>query len=97
VPGPLLTLPLCLYKAYQLRNPKSIGVFWERVLQHHRRRRRILGDRRLCAGTLPGRGSGAGAISIDAIASIAISIDFTAISIDIAVSHDEEGVVLPRG
>jgi hypothetical protein len=30
------------------------------------------------------------AISID-------SIDFTAISIDVAVSHDEEGVVLPRG
>jgi hypothetical protein len=36
-------------------------------------------------------------ISIDSIASIAVSIDFTAISIDIVVSHDEEGVVLPRG
>jgi hypothetical protein len=42
---------------------------------------------------LPGRGSAPGAISID---SITISIDFTAISIDVAVSHDEEGVVLPR-
>jgi hypothetical protein len=38
-----------------------------------------------------------GAISIDSIASTAISIDFTAISIDVVVSHDEEGVVLPRG
>jgi hypothetical protein len=38
-----------------------------------------------------------GAISIDAIASTTISIDFTAISINVAVSHDEEGVVLPRG
>jgi hypothetical protein len=27
----------------------------------------------------------------------AISIIFTAISIDVALSHDEEGVVLPRG
>jgi hypothetical protein len=50
-----------------------------------------------CSGTLPGRGSAPGAISIDSIASTAVSIDFTAISIDVAVSHDEEGVVLPRG
>jgi hypothetical protein len=35
--------------------------------------------------------------SIDSIASTAVSIDFTAISIDVAISHDEEGVVLPRG
>jgi hypothetical protein len=52
-----------------------------------------LGDRSLCSGTLPGRGSAPGAISID---STAVFIDFTAISIDVAVSHDEEGVVLPR-
>jgi hypothetical protein len=31
------------------------------------------------------------------MASIAVSIICTAISIDIAVSHDEEGVVLLRG
>jgi hypothetical protein len=37
-----------------------------------------------------------GAIPIDSIASTAVSIDFTAISINVAVSHDEEGVVLPR-
>jgi hypothetical protein len=36
-----------------------------------------------------------GAISIDSIASIALSIDFTAIFFNIVVSHDEEGVVLP--
>jgi hypothetical protein len=45
---------------------------------------------------LPGWGSAPGAISIEPIASTAVSIDFTAISIDVDVSHDEEGVVLPR-
>jgi hypothetical protein len=66
-------------------------------MQLRRRHRRVLGDRNLCSSTLPGWGSASGAISIDSIASTAISIDFTAISIDVAVSHDEEGVVLPRG
>jgi hypothetical protein len=62
------------------------------------------GDRSLYSGTLPGRGSAPGAISIDSIDSIAVSIDSTAvsidstaISIDVAIFHDEEGVVLPRG
>jgi hypothetical protein len=55
-----------------------------------------LGDRSLCSGTLPGRGCAPGAISIDSIASTAVSVDLTAISIDVDVSHDEEGVVLPR-
>jgi hypothetical protein len=32
-----------------------------------------------------------------AIAVSAVSIDLTAISINLAVSYDEEGVVLPRG
>jgi hypothetical protein len=54
-----------------------------------------LRDRSICSGTLPGWGSAPRAISIDSIASTAVSIDFTAISIDVAVSHDEEGVVLP--
>ena len=45
------------------------------------------GDRSLCFGTLPGRGIAPGAISIDS----------TAIFIAVADSHDEEGVVLPRG
>jgi hypothetical protein len=38
-----------------------------------------------------------GAISIDAIASTAVSVDFTAISTNVDVSYDKEGVVLPRG
>jgi hypothetical protein len=38
-----------------------------------------------------------GAISIDAIASSAVSIDFTAISTNLAISYDDEGVVLPWG
>ena len=45
------------------------------------------GDRSLCFGTLPGRGIAPGAISIDS----------TTISVAVADSHDEEGVVLPRG
>jgi hypothetical protein len=66
-----------------------------------------LGDRSLCSGTLPGWGSALRAISIDSITSTTVSIDsiasttvsieFTTISIDVDVSHDEEGVVLPRG
>jgi hypothetical protein len=58
---------------------------------HRRHRRPISGDRSFYSGTLPGRGVAPGDIST------AISIDFTAISIDVAVSHDEEGVFLPRG
>jgi hypothetical protein len=46
-----------------------------------------LGDKSLCSGTLPER----------VIAPGAISIDSTAISIDVDVFYDEEGVVLPRG
>jgi hypothetical protein len=44
---------------------------------------------------LPGWGSASGAFTIESIASTAVSIDFTAISIDVVVSYDEEGVVLP--
>jgi hypothetical protein len=56
-----------------------------------------LGDRSLCSGTLPGQGSAPGSISIDAVASSVISIDRTAISTNLDVFYDEEGVVLPRG
>jgi hypothetical protein len=56
-----------------------------------------LGDRSLCSGTLSGRGSAPGAVSIDSIDSTTVSIDFTTISIDVAVSHDEDIVVLSRG
>jgi hypothetical protein len=80
-----------------MENPKIIGVFPRTVPQCCRRRRQISRDRSLCSGTLPGRGSAPGAISIDAIASTAVSIDFTAISTNLVVSYDEEGVVLPRG
>jgi hypothetical protein len=78
-----------------MENPKTIGVFPRTVPQRRHRRRQILGDKSLYSGTLPGWGSAPGAISIDAIASSAVSIDYTAISINLAVSYDEEGVVLP--
>ncbi|RAV77725.1 hypothetical protein DBT52_09175 [Aerococcus mictus] len=68
-------------------NPKTPSQFPRRVPQRRRHRQQVSGDRSLCSGTLPGRGIAPGAISIDA----------TAIFIAAAVSHDEEGVVLPRG
>jgi hypothetical protein len=78
-------------------NPRTISVFPRIVLQLRCHHQRILGDRSLCSGTLPGRGSAPGAISIDTVASSTVSIDFTTISTNLAVSYDEKGVVLPRG
>jgi hypothetical protein len=45
-------------------NPKTIGIFPRTVPQCCRHRRPISGDRSLCSGTLSGRGSAPGAISI---------------------------------
>jgi hypothetical protein len=53
-------------KGLQRENPKSIGDFPNKVLQHRRHRRPISRDISLCSGTLLGRGSAPGAISIDA-------------------------------
>jgi hypothetical protein len=53
-----------------------------------------LGDRSLCSGTLPGRGSAPEPSPSVPIDVSTISIDLTAISIAIAASYDEEGVVL---
>jgi hypothetical protein len=85
-PLPIRSLPT--------ENPKTIGEIFRTVPQRRRRRRQILGDRSLCSGTLPGRGSAPRAISI---AVSAVSIDLTAISINLAVFYDEKGVVLSRG
>jgi hypothetical protein len=84
-------------KSVPTENPKTIGVFPRTVPQRRHRRRQISGDRSLCSGTLPGRGSTPGAISINAIAYSAVSINFIAISTNLDISYDEEGVVLPRG
>jgi hypothetical protein len=78
-----------------MENTKTIGAFRERVLQLCHHHQQILGDISLCSSTLPGWGSAPRAISIDAVTSTAVSIDFTAISTNVAVSYDEEGVVLP--
>jgi hypothetical protein len=96
-PGPTSDDALLPIKILGMENPKSIGDFRERVLQLRRRHRQILGDRSLFSGTLPGQGSAPGAISINAVASSTVSIDFTAISTNVAVSYDKEGVVLPQG
>ena len=68
-------------------NPKEQSHFSRRVPQRRRHLQQVSGYKSLCSGTLPGRGIAPGAISIDS----------TAISIAVADSHDEEGVVLPRG
>jgi hypothetical protein len=64
-----------------------MDVFPDKVPQHRCHRRGDSGDRSLCFGTLPGWGIAPGAISIDS----------TAIFFSVAVSYDEEGVVLPWG
>jgi hypothetical protein len=51
-------------KSLPTENPKRVSVFPKTVPQHCRRRRQISGDRSLCSGTLPGRGSAPGAIPI---------------------------------
>ena len=68
-------------------NHKTPSHIPRRVPQRRRHRRQVSGDRSLCSGTLPGWGIAPGVISIDT----------TAIFIAAADSHDEEGVVLPRG
>ena len=68
-------------------NPKYIHHIPEELPERRRHRNLVSGVRRSCSGTLPGRGSAPGAISISSIA----------IFIAVAVSHDEDGVVLPRG
>jgi hypothetical protein len=98
--GPLAALWRYLSAYIKPSDPETLDqsvFFRERVLQLHRRHRQVSGDRSLCSSTLPGRGSAPGAISFNAIDSIAVSIDFTAISTNVAVSYDEEGVVLPQG
>jgi hypothetical protein len=84
VPSDIALLPI---NSLRCENPKRIGIDPRKVLQHRRHRRPISGDRSLYSGTLPGRG----------IAPETISINSTTIFIVVADSHDEEGVVLPRG
>jgi hypothetical protein len=87
--GPCSPSDIVLPPIYFLwgENPKESSLRPPKVPQRRRHRRPILGDRNLCSGTLSGWGIAPGAISIDS----------TAISIDVTVSHDKEGVVLPRG
>jgi hypothetical protein len=80
-----------------MENPRTIDVFPRTVPQRRRCQKQILGDRSLCFGALPGRESAPRAISIDVVASTTVSIDFSAISTNVVVFHDEERVVLPRG
>jgi hypothetical protein len=87
--GPRASTDLVLLPIYCPRreNPKGGSLHPWKVPQHRRHRRQVSRDRSLCSGTLPGWGIAPGAISIDS----------TTIFIAVADSHDEEGVVLPRG
>ena len=89
VSPPRVALTIVLWPIYSLRheNPKIISHILRIVPQRLRHPEQVSGDRTLCSGTLLGRGSAPGAISTDS----------TAIFIVVADSHDEEGVVLPRG
>jgi hypothetical protein len=73
--APLVPSDIAPPPIYSLRgeNPKKISVFPDKVPQRRRRRRRILGDRSLYSGTLPGQGISPGAISIDSTAIFTIS------------------------
>ena len=63
-PGPPPDIAPSPIRSLGTENPRGFGNFPETVPQLRRRRRRISGDRSLCSGTLPGRGSAPGAISI---------------------------------
>ena len=67
--------------------PRRIRHIRQKHPSRRRHRRQVSGVRSLCSDTLPGQGSAPGAISIDS----------ATISIAVAASYDEEGVVLPRG
>jgi hypothetical protein len=96
--GPVLPSDIALppIKGLRRENPKKIGISPSKVPQRRRRRRPI--SRTQVSIPAPCQdGEVPRSHLYRLIASTAVSIDFTAISIDIAVSHDEEGVVLPRG
>ena len=82
-----LATPFGLYIAPAPKTLKESTISPEKFQSSAATKNPNSGDRSLCFGTLPGRGIAPGAISIDS----------TAIFIAVAASHDEEGVVLPRG
>ena len=85
--GHLLATPFGLYIASAVQTLKESTISPEEFRSSAATKNPNSGDKSLCFGTLPGRGSAPGVISIDS----------TAMFIAVAVSHDEEGVVLPRG
>ena len=81
------TSPFRLYIAPDAKTLKESASIHEKFRSSAAIKDKFRGDRNLCSDTLLGRGIAPGAISIDS----------TAIFIAVADSHDEEGVVLPRG
>jgi hypothetical protein len=88
-------MPLCLYKVSRWKTLKQSAIFQKKSRSSAAATDEFRGIEVSIPAPCRGRGSAPEAISIDT--STAISIDFTAISTNVAVSYDEEGVVLPRG
>jgi hypothetical protein len=84
-------------KSLGTENPRGVSKISRIVPQCYRHRSQISGDRSVCSGTLPGWEVPPEPSPSVSIAVSAISIDLTTISINLAVSYDEEGVVHPRG
>jgi hypothetical protein len=88
--GPLgrpLTSPFLLYIAPDAKTQRGEASIHEKFRSTAAIEDKFRGDRNLYSSTLPRRG----------IAPRSIYIDSTTIFIAVADSHDEEGVVLPRG
>jgi hypothetical protein len=80
-----------------MKNPKTIGKISRRVPQLRRRHRRISGTEFSVLATCQDREVPPEPSPLVSITVSTVSIDLTTISINIAVSYDEEGVVLPQG
>jgi hypothetical protein len=82
-----LTSPLRLYKASDAKTLNQSAFSQIKFRSAAAIADEVWGERSLYFGTLPGRGIAPGAVSIDS----------TPIFIAVAVSYDEDVVVLPRG
>jgi hypothetical protein len=92
-----LTMPLRLYKASGRKTLKELAIFQKEFRSSAAAVNKFRGTEvsvpAPCRdGKVPSEPS-----PLVSIAVSAVSIDLTAISINLAVSYDEEGVVLPRG
>jgi hypothetical protein len=90
-------MPLCLYKASERKPLKESGKFLEEFRISATAADEFRGTEvSVLAPYIDGEVPPEPSPSVSIVV-FAVSIDLTAISINLAVSYDEEGVVLPRG